>query len=138
MRLRPHHHELNTHDHETSRRHLLWGVALVAVGTAFLLDRLALLDLTQYLGPQTRWWHFLPLLVALGGLIAVISAESVRQVLKGLGDIVLGVWVFACLERLWGLTFAGSWPILLIAFGLQMLLRGLFDSGRKAHSEVVQ
>ena len=138
MRYRPHHHELRAHCHDNPRKRLLWGAAFVAVGTVFLLDRLALLDLTQYLGPQTRWWHFLPLLVALGGVISVVSAQSVRRVLKGLGDIVLGVWVFACLEQLWGLTFANSWPILLITFGVQMLLRGWFGSSRTAASEVAQ
>jgi len=138
MRYRPHHHELRAPCHDNPRKRLLWGAAFVAVGTVFLLDRLALLDLTQYLGPQTRWWHFLPLLVALGGVISVVSAQSVRRVLKGLGDIVLGVWVFACLEQLWGLTFANSWPILLITFGVQMLLRGWFGSSRTAASEVAQ
>lgn len=138
MRYRPHRHELRAHNYDNPRKRLLWGAALVAVGTAFLLDRLAVLDLTQYLGPQTRWWHLLPLLLTLGGAIAVVSAASVRRVLKGLGDIALGIWVFACLEQLWGLTFANSWPILLIAFGLQMLLRGWFDGGRTARSEVVQ
>jgi hypothetical protein len=138
MRYRLHRHELRAHDHDNPRKRLLWGAAFIAVGTAFLLDRLAVLDLTQYLGPQTRWWHFLPLLLTLGGAIALVSAESLRQVLKGVWDIVLGVWVFACLEQLWRLTFANSWPILLIAVGLGMLLRGWFGIDRKARSEVVQ
>jgi hypothetical protein len=138
MRYRPHRHELRAHDYDHPRKGLLWGAAFVAVGTAFLLERLALLDLTQYLGPHTRWWHFLPLLLTLGGAIALVSAESLRQVLKGVWDIVLGVWVFACLEQLWGLTFANSWPILLIAIGLEMLLRGWFGGDRKARSEVAQ
>ena len=137
MRYRTHRHELNAH-HDNPRKRLLWGTAFIAVGSVFLLDRFALLDLTQYLGPQTRWWHFLPLLVALGGVISVVSARSARQVLKGLGDIVLGAWVFACLEQLWGLTFANSWPILLIAFGVQMLVRGWLGNSRTASNEVAQ
>ncbi|OYT91547.1 MAG: hypothetical protein CFE43_12985 [Burkholderiales bacterium PBB3] len=137
MRYRPHRHELNAHQ-DNPRKRLLWGATFIAVGTVFLLDRLDVLDLTQYLGPQSRWWHFLPLLVALGGVISVVSAQSVRRVLKGLGDIVLGVWVFVCLEQLWGLTFANSWPILLIAFGVQMLVRGWLGNSRTASNEVVQ
>lgn len=137
MRNRPRTSTLDPHDHGNPRRRLLWGATFVAVGSIFLLDRLALLDLTLYLGPQTRWWYFVPLLVALGGLIAVVSAQSVRQVLKGLGHIVLGGWAFACLEQLWGLSFANSWPILLIAFGLEMLLLGWLGSGRTVRNEVV-
>ena len=140
MRHRPHH-ALSAHDpaqkYDNPRRRLLWGAAFVAVGSVFLLDRLALLDLTQYLGPQTRWWHFFPLLVALGGLISVVSARSSRQVLKGLGNIVLGLWVFTCLEHLWELSFANSWPIVLIAFGLEMLLSAWLGSDRTRSNEVV-
>ena len=130
MRYHPHPHEILAHHDRNPRRRLLWGIALVLLGSVFLLDRLAWLDLTQFLGPQTRWWHFLPLLLALGGAIAVVSANSVRHVLKGLVKIVLGVWVFACLEHLWDLTFDNSWPVLLIACGLLMLIRGWYGSGR--------
>ncbi len=138
MRHITHHQRLHAHHHDNPRRRMLWGASLVAVGAAFLLDRLAVVDLTQYLGPQARWWHYLPLLVALGGVITVVSAQSVRHVLKGLGDMVLGLWVFACLEQLWGLTFANSWPVVLIAFGVQLLLRGWFGNSRSAPSEVSQ
>jgi hypothetical protein len=118
------------------RRHLLWGVALVALGTIFLMDRLAWLDLTQYLGPQTRWWHFLPLLLALGGAIRLLSAHTARQVVKGLGRMAVGVWLFASLEQLWGLTFANSWPVLLVAAGAQMLVCGWYGWGGKHCGEV--
>lgn len=137
MRHNAHIHGPKTCHPDNPRKRMLWGASLVVVGTVFLLDQMAMLDLAYYLGPQTRWWHYLPLLVALGGAITVASAQSVRHVLKGLGDIVLGVWVFACLEQLGGLTFANSWPILLVAFGLQMLLRGWFGS-RSAPGEVAQ
>ena len=112
------------------RRNLLWGLALILIGTGVLLDRFALLDLQQFLGPQTQWWHFLPLLISLGGLIRLLSAQSMRQVSKGLIRIVLGLWLYACLVPLWGLTFANSWPVLLVAFGVQMLVRGWQGRGR--------
>jgi hypothetical protein len=130
MRYRNSHDVQLCHDSASQRSRLLWGAALVALGTVFLLDRLAWIDLTQYLGPQTRWWHFLPLVIALGGFIRLISARSVRQVVKGSVRIVLGVWLFACLEQLWGLSFENSWPVLLVAIGLQMLVRGWYGRGR--------
>lgn len=133
-----HHHPrgLRPHRPDNPRKRLLGGMAMVAVGTVFLLDRLAVLDLTPFLGAQARWWHYLPLLLALGGVITVVSAQSARQVLKGLVDVVIGLWVFACLEHLWELTFANSWPIVLIAVGLQILLRGWLGHGRVSHEEV--
>ncbi len=123
--------------HDTNpARHLLWGVALVALGVIFLMDRLAWIDLTQYLGPQTHWWHFLPLLLALGGLIRMLTAQSVRQLAKGLVRIVVGLWLFACLQQLGGLSFANSWPVLLVAFGAQMLVRGWYGRGTRPCEEV--
>lgn len=138
--MRFHHHprELLARHRDNPRKRLLWGASLVAIGTLFLLDRLAVFDLSQYLGPQTRWWHFLPLLIALGGVISVVSAQSVPQFLNGLEDIALGGWVYACLENLWNLTFSNSWPIVLIVFGLQMLLRGWLGMGRSAAKGVAQ
>ncbi len=118
------------------RRQLLWGLALVIFGTLFLLDRLNYFDLTLYLGPQAKWWHFLPLLLALGGLIRLLSANSVRQVAKGLVRIVVGLWLFACLELWAGLTFENSWPVLLVAAGAQMLVRGWYGRGSKSGEEV--
>lgn len=129
MRYQPHSDETLAHWRGNPRRRLLWGLSLIAIGTAFLLDRMAWIDLSQYLGLQTQWWHFFPLLLALGGAITVLSARSLRQVFKGLIHIVLGVWAFACLEHLGALSFDNSWPILLIAFGLQMLLRGWLGGG---------
>jgi len=136
MRYHPHPHEILAHHRPNPRQRLLWGIALVALGTVFLLDRVAVLDLTQYLGPQTRWWHGLPVLFALGGAISVVCAQSAWHVLKGLFSIVFGVWVFVCLEQLWNLTFANSWPILLIAFGLRMLIHGWLGSARGQCKEV--
>ena len=121
---------------DNPRRHLLWGLALVILGTVFLMDRLNYLDLTQYLGPQARWWHFLPLLLALGGLIRLVTAQSVRQVAKGFIRIVIGLWLFACLEHMAGLTFENSWPVLLVAIGVQMLVRGWYGRGTKSCEEV--
>lgn len=136
MRYPAHPNEFSAHCEHHSRRRLLWGVALVVLGSVFLLDRLAWLDFTPYLGSPTHWWHLLPLLLAMGGAISVVSARSVRHVLKGLVKIALGIWIFACLELLWGLSFHNSWPVLLIAFGALMLIRGWYGSSRNNRTGV--
>ncbi len=138
MRYHPHSHELLAHWRDNPRRRVLWGIALVVLGSVVLLDRLAVLDLTQYLGPQARWWHFGPLLLLLSGAISVLSARSLQHALNGLLHIVLGTWVFACLAQLWGLTFTNSWPIPLIVTGVQMLVHGWFGSQCTVTKEVAQ
>ena len=123
---------------DNPRKRLLWGITLITLGCVFLLDRMALLDLTQLLGPQTRWWHFVPLVVALGGAISVVSAQSARQVIKGLGTFSVGIWVFACLEQINGLSFANSWPIVLIIWGAEILMRGWWGDRSVVRNEVAQ
>ena len=136
MKLHSDRNEITACRSDRPRRHLLWGVSLVVFGTIFLMDRLAYFDLTQYLGPQSHWWHFLPLMLVLGGAIRLLTASSVRQIAKGFVRIVVGLWLFACLEHLIGLTFENSWPVLLVAVGAQMLVRGWYGRGTKSCEEV--
>jgi len=125
-----------SHHRSSPRRRLLWGIALMAIGAILLLNQIDVLDLTPYLGPQTRWWHFLALLFALGGAITVVSAQSVRSVFRGLFKIVIGLWAFVCLEQWWGLTFAKTWPIVLMVIGLRIVARGWFGRSQQCVQRV--
>jgi hypothetical protein len=50
---------------------------------------------------------------------------------SGFWLVLVGLWLFAVLEQLFGLTFRNSWPIFIIAAGVQMVVRPL----RSARSE---
>jgi hypothetical protein len=120
---------------EHARKQLSWGIALILIGAVFLLDRLGILDLQPFIGLQLEWWHLLPLLLAVAGLISIISARTSRRVVKGLFNVILGLWLYACLEHLWGWSFRSTWPVILIALGLSMMLGGLCHTGNGSNRE---
>lgn len=113
-----------------AHKHLFWGLALIAAGGIFLSDRLDLVEVDI-----AMLWHWWPALIALSGLSDIVFARRASQVIKGGFYIVLAIWLYACLEHLWGWTFRGTWPIILIAYGASMLLRGSFNLSKDNNQE---
>jgi hypothetical protein len=93
-------------------------VVFILAGAVFLADRLDFL----HLGPV---WNYWPLLLVVAGLVDLLTARRIAHAVHGVFLAVIGVWLYACLERLWGLTLANSWPIVLIAIGATTLAEGL-------------
>ncbi|HTD06797.1 LiaF transmembrane domain-containing protein [Undibacterium sp.] len=115
-----------------ARKHLVWGVALIAVGCIFLLDRLDIIEVDVF-----ALWHLWPAVIALYGLADIVFAKKMSHVVKGVYHIALAFWLYACLEHLWGWTFGSTWPIILIAYGASLLLRGASklsnDTNKESH-----
>lgn len=96
----------------------MWGLVLVGIGTAFLLDRLGLFDIDQL-------WHYWPLLLVVVGINEMIGYPTARQFSSGFATTCVGLWLFACFEGAFGLTFSNSWPFLLIAWGIKLVIEPL-------------
>ncbi|WP_394779170.1 LiaI-LiaF-like domain-containing protein [Undibacterium sp.] len=101
------------------RQHLVWGVTLIAIGFIFLCDRLDLIDMDVQ-----ALWHLWPAALGVYGVADIVFAKRPAHVLKGVYHIALAFWLYACLENLWGWTFGNTWPMILIAWGISVLLRG--------------
>ena len=99
----------------TTRKQIMWGLVLIAVGVIFLLDRADLLDATTI-------WHYWPLLLVVAGINQTIGYPSAREFKSGLWTVFVGLWLFAAQEQLFGLTYANSWPLFLLMAGLQLVL----------------
>ncbi|MFZ6843551.1 LiaI-LiaF-like domain-containing protein [Undibacterium sp. RuTC16W] len=123
---------INDARNEKQREYIVWGIALIAVGSLFFLERLGLLDLRPYIGDKIRWWYCWPLLVALVGVVKMLSASTFEQVMKGTTQVIIGLWLYVCLTELWGWTFRTSWPIILIAFGASTLISGIYNLTNKS------
>jgi len=109
-----------------ARQRILWGLILIAFGCLFLLERMDIVEISGL-------WHFWPLFIVLTGAVEVLSATRVKHVTRGLNQMVIGGWLFVCIENIWGLTFGNSWPLLLICFGIAITTEGLF-SGRNGQA----
>lgn len=98
---------------------MVWGVLLIVVGVVFLLDRLHGSELVR------RWRDYWPALIVLAGLGHFVPPTDARCIAAGAWWIVVGAWCYVSVWHLWGLSFHNSWPILLIAAGLALVLRPL-------------
>lgn len=100
------------------RKQLMWGLVLVAIGVALLLDRMGRIDMLDL-------WQYLPLLLVVVGINRMIGYPTAEEFLSGLWWLVIGCWVFGNLQHLFGMEFQTSWPLLIIVWGLTLMLKPL-------------
>ena len=93
---------------------LVWGFFLIALGGAFLLDRLHVVDLPS-LGSL---WPAVFLVIA-------VSHVAEGRLGSALTFLLLGAWFFACEFGWYGLDYGNSWPLVLIAVGAGIVVRAL-------------
>ena len=113
------------------RTQLLWGVLLIVIGAIILLDRLDVIILHDYYA----LWHYWPVIMALFGLNKLLAPVSAKQVLSGLWLIFFAAWWYVSYEELWNLNFYNSWPALLIAWGVGLVLEPLLNKHFIAYRE---
>lgn len=110
------------------RRQLMWGLVLIGLGLAVFLDQM---DLVEVRG----LWHYAPLLLVVIGINKMIGYPTAKHFTSGLWMVFIGVWVFAVLEHIYGLTFGNSWPFVIIATGVTMILEPFIKRRFAANEE---
>jgi hypothetical protein len=98
------------------RRQLMWGVVLIASGTAIFLEQMDLVEMRSL-------WHYWPLLLVVFGINKMIGYPTAKHFTDGLWTMLMGLWIFAVFEDMFGLTFGNSWPFVIIASGVCMILQ---------------
>jgi len=113
---------------QQTRKQILWGLLIVAAGVAFLMNREDMLEVSML-------WTYWPVILLIFGLNNMILPADGKQFMDGLGQVAFAAWFYAANERLWGLTFFNSWPILVVVAGVCLVLQPLankfFDSKSK-------
>lgn len=107
------------------RQQLFWGIALIAAGSAVLLERLGMLEL------DINWvqiWRYWPWLLVISGIIKLIPPTTPRYLLNGMWEIFFAGWWYVSFNRIWGWGFGDTWPALVVAVGVGLLLRPLLDN----------
>lgn len=102
------------------RRQLMWGLMLIALGTVFLLDRMDIIEARTF-------WHYVPLVMVVFGINKMIGYPTARHFISGLWTVFMGLWLFANFEHLFGLNFSNSWPFVIIAAGVSIVLRPVVE-----------
>lgn len=100
---------------------LTWGLGLVTAGSLFLMDKMGFVNAFDY-------WYLFPAMIALHGVIAIISGRTPAIKANGCFNLICAFWLYASIAHLWDWTFRTSWPLLIIAFGLRNIVCGLLTS----------
>jgi hypothetical protein len=98
------------------RKQLLWGLLLICIGGALLADQLGYVNVYDL-------WHYFPLILVLVGVIRMIGFPTAKEFVGGLWSVVIGLWLFANFEHMYGMYFDNSWPFLIIAWGVILILK---------------
>lgn len=107
---------MSTENAYTQRKQMMWGLVLIVVGVVVLLDRFDVLDIHDI-------WHYWPLLLVVAGINQTIGYPSAKEFTNGLWTVFTGLWLFAVFEGFLGLTFRNSWPLFILMWGVQLVLR---------------
>jgi len=116
---------MNDERKHTRAGSLFGGVALIAVGTLFLLDEIGIADFGHVI--RSYW----PLFVVGVGVMRLIDGE----IWDGLWLLAVGGWMQLVTLGMFGLTWGSSWPLLLIILGAGMVARALFAAVRPRREE---
>ena len=107
------------------RQQLVWGILLIAVGCAVLAERAGYLELDIH---WVQLWRYWPWLLVISGVTKIIPPTTPRYLLNGLWEIFFAGWWYVSFNRIWGWGFGETWPALLVAWGVGMMLRPLLDN----------
>lgn len=111
-----------------STSQILVGSAILLMGTALLFDNLNVIEV------GALWKHW-PILVVAFGLGKLLQAETPAERGKGIWWIFLGAWLYVSTFKLLGFGFRGSWPILLIGWGVSMVWKSLIPQSTGIEKE---
>ena len=98
----------------------IWGMFLIALGVLFLLERMGIPGLAN----PGSWW---PLILVVVGLTSLVGG----RVGSALTMMLLGGWFFAVTNGWHGLTYVNSWPLVLVAVGVGMVVKALTGEDRR-------
>lgn len=105
-------------DPQRSEKGLYFGLALILVGAAFLVDRLRVVDIDRH------YWPFIPLFIGIVRLVAGSpSGQVARSRRPGAWLAFIGLWGLVTEFHVLGLSYDTSWPLLIIGLGLMVVWR---------------
>jgi hypothetical protein len=111
-------HRTTHHATHRQRRQVIWGLALIAFGLAYLLQR-------DDDAAVAGLWQYWPWVLVAFGLNNMLPPTDGRRFVDGLSQVLFGAWFWVVMAGWWGLTFSNSWPLLVIVAGLGMVLQPL-------------
>ena len=114
--------EQNDQDHRFPRSgRILWGLFLIAMGCAFLLDRLGYVEIRAL-------WNLWPVVF----VVLAVGRALDRRPGAAASFAVMALAFFAAEFRWFGLSYRSFWPLLIVAVGVGIVLRTLSGEDGRA------
>jgi hypothetical protein len=109
-----------------STSQIIVGLILLGMGAVLLVDRYS--DVRHI----RSWWPLIPILMGVARLATTDPDPKRRAGIRRSGAwfIMIGLWALVSDSHVFGLTFATSWPLLMIGTGVIMVWRALETGGR--------
>lgn len=104
-------------------RAIAWGGILIAVGVAWLMRD----GSPEYV--LGLWRVGVPALIAWNGVVRALVMRSPLAIVSGVQQVAIAAWLYAVFNERWGWTFQNSWPVVLIAVGVGIVLKALLAPG---------
>ena len=112
-----------TETQSADRGHVVVGAAIVLLGLAFLADQSGAWHLTL----SSRMWPFILLFMGLARMAWPRQRDGRPSSRRGgVWLLSIGIWGLISEYRLFGLHYGSSWPLLVVAAGINMVWRA-FD-----------
>src|SRR5688572_10136127 len=108
----------------TRNPQVFFGLAIVFVGLALLFDQIGWRDFRLW----TRLWPLLLLLMGGAKLLDSVGGRG-RSPRGGLWLIYVGLWGLISEFQLFGLDYTTSWPLLIVAAGLNIVWKSFEAPG---------
>lgn len=105
-------------DSRSSADGLVWGLILIAAGTVYLLAMNGFL-------PRHVMWSWWPLFVLVAGVGQLVTARTPKAIGSGVTTLGIGAWLMVASNDWYGLGWARSWPLALVAAGLGTVAEAL-------------
>ena len=114
------------------RKRVLLGLAIMLLGLTFMAYRLDLWELRI----SRHYWPLIPLVLGLVRLIDPPVGKGQRRSRRGgMWLIYVGTWGLISEFELFGFEYGNSWPLLIIAVGLNTVWRAFEASGPRNRQE---
>ena len=105
---------------------LVFGLALVALGLLFLLERFDLVSISL----PWAWW---PLILVALGVGKMLDSREGCEPQGGVWLVFVGLWLICNFQGYFGLTWENSWPLFLVMGGAMIVWRAMRGEHRRPH-----
>lgn len=97
--------------------HIEFGIMLIVIGCGAMAYKMG------YLPYKFTWWELVASLFAVLGTVRLLLARTLYQAIAAIFQIGTAGLFYAMFEHLWGLEFRVHWPLFLIVFGINSILK---------------